>query len=119
MASCVVRILDIEIDNILTAAFHDPRSWLDGQNCTDYPTDRNIYHDSILTRPNKALYLTEVFDCGRACFVLTFAMLTVLVSGIIVGFAYHSIEMGLAVTGAMSGWLSCVEFLLLKQYSQR
>ena len=51
--------------------------------------------------------------------MLNFAVLMVPVFGFVVGFACRSIEIGLAVSGAMSGWLSCVEFLLLKQYSQR
>ena len=107
------------MDEILTAAFHDPRSWFDGRNTTGRPQDRDIDHDSILTRPNKALYLTETFDRGRSYLVLTIAVLTVLVSGLATGIACHSIEVGLAVSGTLSGWLSCVEFLLLKQYTQR
>ena len=115
----MVRILDIEMDEILTAAFHDPRSWLDGRNATGRPQDRDIDHDTILTRPNKTLYLTETFDRGRSYLVLTIAVLTVLVFGLAAGIACHSIEVGLAVSGTLSGWLSCVEFLLLKQYTQR
>ena len=107
------------MDEILTAAFHNPRSWFDGRNATGRFQDRDIDHDSILTRPNKALYLTETFDRGRSYLVLTIAVLTVLVSGLATGIACHSIEIGLAVSGTLSGWLSCVEFLLLKQYTQR
>ena len=107
------------MDEILTAAFHNPQSWLDGRNTTNSPSDREINHDSILTRPNKALYLTETFDRGRSYLVLTIAVLIVLASGLAVGIACHSIEVGLAVGGTLSGWLSCVEFLLLKQFTQR
>lgn len=115
----MVRILDIEMDEILTAAFHDPRSWFDGRNVTSHPQARDIGHDSILTRRNKALYLTETFDRGRSYLVLTIAVLTVLVSGLAAGIACHSLGVGLAVSGTLSGWLSCVEFLLLKQHTQR
>ena len=107
------------MDEILTAAFHDPRSWFDGRTATGRPQGRDVDHDSILTRPNKALYLTETFDRGRLCLVLTIAVLTVLVSGLAAGIAFHSIEVGLAVSGTLSAWLSCVEVLLLKQYTQR
>lgn len=107
------------MDEILTAAFHDPRSWLDGRNATGRRPNRDIDHNSILTRPNKALYLTETFDQGRSYLLLTLAVLTVLVSGLAAGIACHSIQVGLAASGTLSGWLSCVEFLLLKQFTQR
>ena len=107
------------MDEILTAAFHDPRSWVDGQNATGCPQDRDIDRDSILTRPNKTLYLTETFDRGRSYLVLVIAVLTILVSGLAAGIACHSLGVGLAVSGSLSGWLSCAEFLLLKQYTQR
>ena len=113
----MVRILDIEMDEILTAAFHDPRSWFHGQKVTGRRQDRNIDSSSILTRPNKALYLTESFDRGRAYLVLTIAVSTVLVFGLAAGIACHSVEVGLAVSGTLSAWLSCVEALLLKQYT--
>ena len=51
--------------------------------------------------------------------MLTIAVLTVLVSGLAARTACHSIEVGLAVSGTLSSWLSCVEFLLLKQCNQR
>ena len=107
------------MDEVLTAAFHDPRSWFDRRTATGRPQGRDIDHDSLLTRPNKALYLTETFDRRRSRLVLTIAVVTVLMSGLAVGIACHSIEVGLAVSGTLSAWLSCVEFLLLKQYTQR
>ena len=114
----MVRVLDIEMDGILTAAFHDPRSWFDGRDVTGRPQDSDG-NDAILTRPNKALYLTETFDRGRSHLVLTIAVLMVLVSGLAAGIACHSVGIGLAVSGTLSAWLSYVEFLLLKQYTQR
>lgn len=113
----MVRILDIEMDDMLTSAFHNPQSWLDGLNATSRLQDSNVNHDSILTRPNKALYLTETFDRGRSYWMLTIAVLTILVSGLAAGIACRSLGVGLAVSGTLSGWLSCVEFLLLKQYT--
>ena len=107
------------MDEILTAAFHDPQSWLDGHKATSRPRNRDIDHESFLTRPNKALYLTETFAQGISYLVLTIAVLTVLVSGLAAGISCHSLKVGLAVSGTLSVWLSCVESLLLKQYTQR
>ena len=107
------------MDETLTAAFRDPRSWFDRQNATGRPQACDIDYGSILTRSNKALYLTETFDRSRSYLVLTIAVLTVLVFGLAAGIACHSLGIGLAVSGTLSGWLSCVEFLLLKQYTQR
>ena len=114
----MVRILDIEMDEILTAAFRNPQSWFDEWNITSRPQACGFDHYSILIRPNKALYLTETFDRGRSYLVLTIAVLAVLVFGLATGVACHSLGVGLAVSGTLSGWLSCVEFLLLKQYTQ-
>ena len=101
----MVRILDVEMEGFLTAAFHDPRSWCDMRNAALRPPGINIDNDSILTRPNKALYVTECFDRGRSYMVLTIAVLTVLVSGHAAGIACHSIEVGLALSGTLSGWM--------------
>ena len=115
----MIHILDTEMDEILTAAYHDLRSWFDGRNAKGRPKDRDIDHDYILTRPNKALYLTEIVDRGRPYLVLTIAVLTVLVSGLTAGIVCHSIKVRLANSGTLSGWFSCVEFLLFKQCNQR
>ena len=50
--------------------------------------------------------------------MLTLAVLAVLVVGVVAGLARRSVEFGRAVSAAMSAWLSCVEFLLLRKYSR-
>lgn len=59
--------------------------------------------------------MVELFDRGRARFVLAIAVLVALLSGFVVGLACHSVEVGLAVSGCVSAWISCVEFLLVWQ----
>ena len=60
--------------------------------------------------------MVELFDRGRARLVLVTAVLAALLSGLVVGLACHSVEVGLAVCGGVSAWISCVEFLLVWQY---
>ena len=60
--------------------------------------------------------MVELFDRGRARLVLVIAVLAALLSGLVVGLACHSVEVGLAVCGGVSAWISCVEFLLVWQY---
>lgn len=60
--------------------------------------------------------MVEIFDRGRAGLVLVIAVLAALLSGLVAGLACHSVEVGLAVSGSVSAWISCVEFLLVWQY---
>ena len=60
--------------------------------------------------------MVELFDRGRAGLVLVIAMLAALLAGLVVGLACHSVQVGLAVSGSVSAWVSCVEFLLMWQY---
>jgi len=60
--------------------------------------------------------MVEQFDRGRARLVLALAVFTALLSGLVVGLTFHSVEIGMAVSGGVSAWISCVEFLLMWQY---
>ena len=60
--------------------------------------------------------MVELFDRGRARLVLVIAVLAALLSGLVIGLVCHSVEVGLAVSGGVSAWISCVEFLLVWQY---
>jgi hypothetical protein len=60
--------------------------------------------------------MADVFDRGRARLVLVIAALAALLLGLVIGLACHSVEVGLAVSGGVSAWISCVEFLLVWQY---
>lgn len=60
--------------------------------------------------------MVELFDRGRARWVLVMAVMLALVSGFIAGLACHSFNVGLAVGSGVSAWISCAEFLLVWQY---
>jgi hypothetical protein len=114
--NCAVRILDTEIDGALTAAFHNPHLWFCGQSLTQPHFELVNYHDSTPPRTGRALYMVELFDRGRARWVLVIAVLLALLSGFVAGLTCHSVNVGLAVSSGVSAWISCAEFLLVWQY---
>ena len=60
--------------------------------------------------------MVELFDRGRARLMLVMAVLMALLSRLIVGLAFHSVKIGMAVSGDVSASISCMEFLLVWQY---
>ena len=111
-----VRILETEIDETLTAAFHNPKAWLHGRDLTF----SLLEHDNSPNLPpwkGKALYMTELFDRGKARLLVLLTMPAIVVCGLVIGFVCHSLAVGLAVSGGLSAWISCAQFLLLKQYT--
>ena len=110
-----VHILETEIDETLTAAFHNPKCWFHGPDLAF-----SLFElDSTPNLPpwkGKALYMTEIFDRGRARLLVAFSLLAIIICGLVAGFIFHSLAVGLAVSGALSAWISCVQFLLLRQY---
>ena len=113
---CVVRILDMELDETLTEAFHNPHLYLYGSSLSETHLHPVSYGDTTPLRTRRALYMVEVFDRGRARWVVVIAVLLALLSGFIAGIACRSVNVGLAVSSGVSAWLSCVEALLVWQY---
>ena len=62
--------------------------------------------------------MTERFDRGKAQLLILLTMLVIVVCGLVVGFVCHSLAVGLAVSGGLSAWVSCAQFLLLRQFHE-
>ena len=114
--SCIVRILDTELDKTLTEAFHKPHLCLCGSSLSETHLHPVSYGDMTPLRTPRALYMAEAFDRDRACWIVGIAVLLALLSGFIAGIACRSVNVGLAVSSGVSAWLSCVEALLVWQY---
>ena len=112
----MVHILDVEIDGTLTAAFHDPQSWLCGQSFGQGHFNTSSHCDSTPTQPRRALYMAELFDHSRARLVLIIMVLAAILSGLVAGLTCHSVEVGLGVSGSVSACISSVELLLIRKY---
>jgi hypothetical protein len=116
---CIVRTLDMELDETLTEAFHNPHLYPYSSSLSETHLHPISCGDMTPFRTRRALYMVEVFDRGRACWVVVIAVLLAHLSGFIAGIACRSANVGLAVSSSVSAWLSWVEALFVWQYLSR